>query len=105
MVFKRISSLSQVLSFLISSFRLGYSVFVLKIDLGLSLKKKLYLDTFIYCREKQKQDYSLIMPNQNCTHGSLRNGKIQISKRCIGREKCGLGKVEVKDRGGKLWSV
>lgn len=45
------------------------------------------------------------MPNQNCSHGSLRNGKIQMSKLCIGREKCDLGKVEVKDKDGKLENV
>jgi len=45
------------------------------------------------------------MPNWNCTHGSLRNGKIQMSKLCVGRKKCDLGEAEIKDRGGKLQSV
>lgn len=41
------------------------------------------------------------MPNQNCGHGGLRNGKIQMSKPCRGGEKRDLGGGEVKDRSGK----
>lgn len=42
------------------------------------------------------------MADRNCTHGNFRNGKIQALKLCIDREKCDLGKVEVKDEGAKL---
>lgn len=57
--------------------------------LGLSLK-----ENYIWI--------NLFIAKRNCSHDNLRNGKIQTLKLCIDKEKCDLGKVEVKVEGGKL---